>query len=127
MTGIAAGLSFAHPPMSELTTRSVGPVSILALSGRFDASAAPAARKTVEGLLAAGHARLLFDLSAVEFMDSSGLSVIVSALRAAKQAGGEIAVLRPSAIVQSLLEMTRLHRVLAIHDDEDAAVRALSP
>lgn len=105
---------------------SSGPVEILRYKGSLDAAAAGPLRKQVKDIIAAGRARLLFDLSEVPFTDSSGLSVLVTALNAARAAGGDVALLGLTKDVRSIVELTRLHRVFAIHEDEAAAVEQLS-
>ena len=76
-------------------------------------------------LARSGRARILIDLSRVGFVDSSGLSVLVTALKAARAAGGDVAVLRPAAQARALLELTRLHEVMTVFEDETTAVETL--
>ena len=101
-------------------------VDIVILRDRLDAAAAPGVRDDLRALIAAGSARLVLNMSGVARIDSSGLSVLVTALKAARAAGGDVVLVGPTAAVRSLLELTRLHRVVLIFDDEDSAVGALA-
>jgi anti-sigma B factor antagonist len=107
-------------------TRTVGSVEIVSLDGRLDASAAPEVRRHLRSIVDVGKTRLLIDLGAVSFVDSSGLSVLVTALKLARGAGGDVAILKPTADVRALLELTRLHLVFQIFEDEGTAVAALA-
>lgn len=57
-----------------------------------------------------GNARLALDLSGVDFMDSSGLAVLISCLRTIGD-DGEIVLIAPSPKVEKLLVITKLNRV----------------
>ncbi len=98
---------------------------IIELPERMVMADAPGLRAELKGLIQGGDTRLVLDLSAVEFADSSGLSVLISALNAAREAQGEVHLLKPNKQIQSLLELTRLHHVFQIFDSADAATSAV--
>lgn len=105
-----------------LSRRSVGPVEIVSFFGALDAAATPAARQGLKEILDEGHRRVIIDLSQVSFMDSSGLAILVTALKVARAGGGDVLLLSPPPIVKTLLELTRLQRVLDVFEDEAAAL-----
>ena len=109
-----------------LSTRSVSNVDVISLTGRLDAAVAPEIREEIEAAVSEGNGKLLLDLSGVTFIDSSGLSVLVLALKSANARGGRVALCKVNSTVRSLLEMTRLHRVFQIFDDEKSACASLS-
>ena len=84
------------------------------------------ARQELKELIEAGRVRLVFDLSGVELVDSSGLSVLVTALKKARDAGGDVALVGLTDPVRSLIELTRLQSAFAMFDDVDAAAAALA-
>ena len=96
------------------------------LVGRLDAAQAPEIRKQIDEHLKEGRTRIIFDMREVSFVDSSGLAVFVNALKSARQAGGDIAILGPTTPVRSILELTRLHRILSIVDTQEEAVSAVT-
>jgi anti-sigma B factor antagonist len=59
-------------------------------------------------------------------MDSSGLAVLVSGLQAARKKGGDVHLVGMGTTLHALFELTRLHTVFQIFDDEAAALRAFS-
>lgn len=66
--------------------------------------------------------RVIFDFSLVEFIDSSGLGAIVSALRQINSMGGEMTVCSLQKPVRALFELTRMHRILDIYNSRAEAL-----
>jgi anti-sigma B factor antagonist len=91
---------------------------------RIDAVAAESIKSELSDLLRHGSGRLLLDMSAVKFMDSTGLGVIVTALKSARAGGGKLALFALPARVRALVEVTRLHLVFDIYVDEASALAA---
>lgn len=79
-------------------------------------------RKQIRHLLENGSNKLILDLSEVEFCDSSGLSVLVSSLKIAEVRGGEVVLLNPTDEVRMLIELTRLHKIFEIFEDQQSAI-----
>jgi len=109
----------------SLPSRTVDGVEVVALAGRLDAASAPEVREQIKEVIHAGIGKVLIDLSAVKFLDSSGISVLVGAMKEASSRGGRIALLKVPPTVRSLLELTRLHRVFDSYEDESLACRML--
>ncbi|ULH17752.1 STAS domain-containing protein (plasmid) [Deinococcus sp. KNUC1210] len=64
---------------------------------------------------------ILMSMDELEFMDSSGLSALVSGLKTARKAGGDLFLIAPSAAVNQLLELTLLNQVIPIVPTLEAA------
>jgi anti-sigma B factor antagonist len=79
--------------------------------------------KSLTDLVDSGKSRLVLDLSALGFADSSGLAVLVTVYKSAKKNGGRVVLLSPQPNIRSLLELTRLQNVLEIFQDADAAIQ----
>ena len=109
-----------------ITHHSYNSIELIKLPTRLVMANATDTRKALIKLIEQGRHRLIFDLNQVEFIDSSGLSVLVSALKAAQNDAGEVLLLSPSDGVRSLIELTRLHQVFEIFEDRDAAIKRLS-
>ena len=101
-------------------------LEVIALPNRLVMANAKDTRDMLKQLIEQGKTRLVLDLTDVEFIDSSGLSVLVSALKVAQKEDGEVVLLSPSDGVRSLIELTRLHQVFEIFEDKDAAIRRVS-
>jgi anti-sigma B factor antagonist len=107
------------------TTRQVGGVTILDISGRIVLGEESAAlRNLVCDLLSKGHKEILLNLADVNYIDSSGLGQLVSAFTRVRKLGGELKLLNLTSKVSHLMQITRLYTVFDIMDDEDAAVKS---
>lgn len=92
---------------------------------RLDASVAPAFKREVGALVAAGMRHFVVDLGDVRFLDSSGLGALVSIL---KSAGfqGQMSLCGVGGSVQNLFRLTRMDKVFVIDADLAAARRRLA-
>ena len=88
--------------------------AVLRLDGRLDAAAAPEVRKRLEEAMTDGRTRLTVDLAKVPFIDSTGLGVLVSGLKAARRADGNLRLVAPGPQVRRLMRLTALDRVFTI-------------
>jgi anti-sigma B factor antagonist len=89
-----------------------GGAAVVKLAGRLDLLSAASVRQELAGAVAAGHPRLVVDLAEVEFIDSTGLGSLVSGLKAARTAGGDLRLARPAEQARAILQLTTLDRVL---------------
>lgn len=104
-------------------------IDIIRFEGKMVMANAAHYRQEVLEIVNAGEARLVLDLEKVDFMDSSGLSVLVSALKAARarpDKEGEVALLKLTDTVRALIELTRLQQIFPIFTDEAQALKHLS-
>ena len=111
----------------KLTTREVGGVSIVDLSGKITlGEGGVALREEVRKLLAEGKKKIVLNLAEVNYIDSSGLGELVSAYTAVKNAGGELKLLSLTSKVRDLLVITKLVTVFDVKDDEASAVSSFA-
>jgi len=92
---------------------------------RLDAAASPAFRQEVAGRFEGQPERVLLDLRQVEFIDSTGLGVLVSLLKQMGP-GGKVAVAGANAAVRRLFQITRLDSLFLLCDSTDEAHAALA-
>jgi anti-sigma B factor antagonist len=71
--------------------------------------------------------RLVIDLSAVSFIDSTGLNALVRAFERQRRLGSRLALVTADSRVSMMLEVTRLDRVLRRYATRDEAVAAVVP
>ena len=81
---------------------------VIRLSGELDMVSVERVRSVVEGALTAEDDRLAFDVSELQFMDSSGIALLVSAARTARQ----VELRHPTPIVRRLIELIGLTELL---------------
>lgn len=108
-----------------LTTRQVGDVSVVDVSGRIVLGEESAKlRSTIGDLLREGHHKILLNLANVNYIDSSGLGNLVSAFATVKKHDGELKLLRLTAKVQDVMQITKLYTIFDIKEDEASAIKA---
>lgn len=100
-------------------------VLIVRLCGELDHHTAEKVRQTIEKELEKEiYTHLVLNLADLEFMDSSGLGVILGRYKKVTQLGGKMMLcsIRPS--IYRLMEMSGLFKILPIYEDERSAVSA---
>lgn len=108
--------------MADSQTRTIASgVVVIRPQGRLNMVAAPGLREQLHSLVQGGSNRVVVDLSAVETIDSSGLGALISGLKAARQAGGDLRIAAPSEQATAVLELTNLNRVLKSYESADDA------
>ena len=88
---------------------------VLAPEGKFNLVAAPPLKARIDDLVAAGRIRLVIDLHAVDFIDSSGLGALIGGLKTARQQGGDLRIAAAGDQVRAVLKLTNLDRILIPH------------
>ena len=102
----------------KVSTRFQGDRAIVALAGEIDLYTAPRLQSELAAALAGGDpARLVVDMSAVEFCDSTGMNVLLSCLRRVRERGGELEIASPKPAVRKILQVTGLDSVFTLVDD----------
>ncbi|MFN0085238.1 MAG: STAS domain-containing protein [Blastocatellia bacterium] len=71
-----------------------------------------------------GHSRVIFEMSELKFVDSSGLGTILSALRQLNSSGGDLKLAGMQKPVRALFELVRMHRIFDIYNTRDEALAA---
>ena len=98
----------------------------LELSGELDAASAPALRERLAEVATRGRGPLVIDLSALAFIDSTGLSVLLNAKRRLTRRGRGFAMVCPPGHVHRILEVTQLLDTLGCHASREDAFGALA-
>ncbi len=99
--------------------------TIVTICGEIDLYTAPRLHSELAGLLADDMpARVVIDMSGVEFCDSTGMNVLLSCLRRARERGGELEIAAPKPAVRKILQVTGLDSVFTLVGD--AELRGLS-
>lgn len=99
-------------PWFDVSVTFVGDRAVLGVRGEVDILTAPGLGALVDAVIDQGYQFVVLDLAALEFMDASGLRVIVRAARSLHPAGGELAIRSPSRMVRRMLDITGLTAVV---------------
>jgi anti-sigma B factor antagonist len=100
-------------------------VTVFIISGRIDAGSADGLKKKFKENNQPGN-NYVFDLGGVDFIDSTGLGSIVSALKSAVESDGNVKIAALQAKPRMVFEITRAYKIFDIFDDVDSAVESYS-
>ena len=101
--------------------REVSGAAIVALTGDVDLQTSPTVRqKLLESL--EKHKRIIVDLSAVNYIDSSGVASLVEAFQVSRKKGNTFALASVSPAAMRVLSLARLDKVFTIHSSVEAAL-----
>jgi anti-sigma B factor antagonist len=124
---LGLGMQRKTPARMQTSTRQVGDVIVLEVSGRITLGEGNVMlREIVSDLAEKGNKRIVLSLAEVHYIDSSGLGELVKALTTVRSRGGELRLASLNKRVHDLLEMTKLCAVFDIRKDEASALQSLS-
>ena len=103
------------PPQFELTEEVVDDhTQLIAIRGELHTSTSPEFDERLKSVIDAGKTSVVLDLSAVEFIDSTGLSVLLNGLRHVTHEGGRMLLACANPTVLRLFEITKLDSTFEI-------------
>lgn len=105
-----------------LDTREASGRTVIAVGGEIDVYTAPKLRDTITDLVGGGAYDLVVDLSAVEFLDSTGLGVLVGGLKKVRSHDGSLSLVCDQDRLLKIFRITGLSKVFDIHPDQESAL-----
>ena len=114
-----------NPQILDVDAKAMGKHIVVTVEGELDVYSGPRLRDLLMQQSRDGHHTLVIDLSGLQFTDSSGLGIMVGALKRAKARGGTVCLLSPSDHLAKILKMTGLTHVFPIFTDLQAAIDLL--
>ena len=97
------------------------PYTVLAVKGEVDVYTAPRLGEKLVELVSQGKHRLVVDLESVDFLDSTGLGVLVGGLKRVRSHDGDLRLVCTQARIIKVFEITGLTKVFDIQPSVDAA------
>jgi anti-sigma B factor antagonist len=107
----------------EVETEERGGATVLSLRGEIDVYTAPRLRQAIVDLVDAGSFRLVVDMEKVDFLDSTGLGVLVEGLKRVKNRNGSLSIVATQDKILKIFDITGLNKAFAIHASVDDAVK----
>jgi anti-sigma B factor antagonist len=106
----------------SVTSREQGGRTVVVVGGEIDVYTAPVLRERLNELVAEGHHQLVVDMESVEFLDSTGLGVLVGGLKKVRQHDGSLHLVCTQEKILKVFRITGLTKVFPIHDSVEAAL-----
>ena len=111
----------------KMTSSEVDGASVVALDGRIVMGAeGNALHEKLKNLISAGKKRIVLNMNHIEYVDSSGLGILVSAHLSAKNHGASLKLSNLGRKFQEVLQLTKLVRVFEVCSTEASAVASFS-
>ena len=99
------------------------PYTVLAVKGDVDVHSAPRLREKLVELVSEGARKIVVDLDGVDFLDSTGLGVLVGGLKRVRSHDGDMGLVCTRTRILKVFELTRLTEVFKISASLDEATR----
>ena len=109
-----AGPADVNIPAFDLVTSRTADAAEVRVIGELDLATAPQLLRAFADLTSQGAVNVTVDLSQMVFIDSTGVTVLVSGLKRIRETGGELALKSPKASAMKVFEITGLTRVFTI-------------
>ena len=118
----------APRPRAEFICDTAGSILSVHVRGEIDHHTAASIRQGIDAILFEKRpSKLILDLSAVSFMDSSGLGLIMGRYSVMKELGGEMTVWNPSPETRAILTLAGMERLVRIEYPAGSEPRASAP
>lgn len=108
----------------SLTTRVVNDRTVVEVAGEVDVYTAPKLREVFIDLVAQGTYHIVVDMEQVEFLDSTGLGVLVGGLKRVRAHDGTLRLVCTQDRILKIFRVTGLTKVFPLHKTVDEAVAA---
>ncbi len=109
----------------ELHQKNQEDVVIFALKGRLDGSATEAFAQRVEDCLEQGATKLVFDCGELEYINSSGLRVLIMAYQRLHSKNGSVSICSLKDYIKEIFDISGYNQIFAMHADCAVALDAL--
>ncbi len=105
----------------DVSTREVGDYLVFEVRGEVDLYSAPQLKQAVYETIDAGRTKLVFDLNALDFMDSTGLGILVASLKRLTTEGGQLKLVCNRDNILKIFKITGLDKVFEIYETVEAS------
>jgi anti-sigma B factor antagonist len=99
----------------SVVTRREGVRTVISVTGEIDVYTAPTLRERLNELVAEGEYHLVVDMAGVDFLDSTGLGVLVGGLKRARSHDGTLQLVCDQEKILKVFRITGLTKVFPIH------------
>lgn len=119
--GMTAGRSGGRS--MDITTRTQHDVTVVAFAGNLDSHTAPQAQQALDGILAGGAQKMVVDFTALDYISSAGLRVLLGTAKRLRGAGGALHLFGLNETVQEVFDISGFSTILAVSRTEAEALK----
>lgn len=111
----------------KISARRIQTATILDVTGNIDMSNSPEIRKALlREIREQGVTRVLLNLSAVNYIDSSGVASLVEGLKVSRDLGSRLVLFGLNDSPREVFKISRLLKLFEVYDDETQAMASLA-
>ena len=102
-----------------------GEITIVTVNGRLDATTAPVADRAIKKILKRDCLRMIFDFSALDYLSSGGLKVILGATKELRRKEGQIVLCSLSNFIKEIFLVSGLNSLIPITDTVESGIEQM--
>jgi len=111
----------------RIETREINGVVIVDLQGKLMGGPdADAFKSTIHKIIEKGHKHVIVNLHGVDWINSTGMGILISGYTTMRRSGGDLRLLNVSDRIQSILYVTKLNKIFLCFSNEDEAVASFA-
>ncbi len=96
------------------------------VSGEIDVYTSPKVKEAINALIEEGHYNLIINLEQVRYIDSTGLGILIGALKKVREHSGNIFLVCVDQQIKKVFTITGLVKIFKIFDNNEAAIAAFA-
>jgi anti-anti-sigma factor len=109
----------------DVSTRTEQAVTIIAFAGNLDSNTSPVAQQAIDGILTGGAKKMVVDFSALDYISSAGLRVLLGAAKKLNGSGGALRLFGLNETVREVFEISGFSKILTVRATEAEAREGL--
>jgi anti-anti-sigma factor len=109
-----------------MDTKAVNGITVVTLMRRFDSETAPEVEAALKELMENGEKKIVCDFSPVEYINSTGLRILLSAMKMMARSGGRLNMCSLRPPVKNVFEVAGFTQIFRIFGSCDEAIRDLA-
>jgi phosphoserine phosphatase RsbU/P len=107
----------------DITTRARNDVTLVALAGNLDSNTSPRAQQALDGILGSGVQKVVVDFTALDYISSAGLRVLLGTAKRLSGAGGALHLFGLNETVREVFDISGFSTILAVFATEADALK----
>jgi anti-sigma B factor antagonist len=109
----------------KVNTRQLGEgVYAVEVQGEIDVYTSPRVKETINELIEGSHYNFVINLEGVRYIDSTGLGVLIGALKKVREHNGRIVLICTNPQIKKIFNITGLIKIFEIYKDEEEALKS---
>jgi anti-sigma B factor antagonist len=109
----------------NISTRTERDITVVAPVGSLDSNTSPQAQQALDGILAGGGRKMVIDFTALDYISSAGLRVLLGTAKRLSGAGGALHLFGLNDTVREVFEISGFSTILAVFATEADALKGL--